>query len=238
MNLLQDETFASSVPPKRAARLTLVEPASKKRAPVACGLASRKREAEELGEEGPISECFACVYAAEERAGYIESEGIQKMMNMIRTSITKVNPIVLCNHVADLYKKIQWDVNRNLMPGQVGLPDWPAASVMKHLREHVNDPSLKYWFRSCELNELIQVSLNASVVVDQDTGRQSIDIQQAKMYLEFIKADETLAKSDLSKKNFYSDGSYLDMKSASSGPVAVGGKNLITYVRSKKKTKV
>ena len=85
---------------------------------------------------------------------------------------------------------------------------------------------------------LTQVSLNASVVVDQATGRQSIDIQQAKMYLEFIKADETLAKSDLSKKNFYSDGSYLDMKSASSGPVAVGGKNLITYVRSKKKTKV
>lgn len=238
MNLLQDETLASSNIPKKSSRLTLLEPVSKKRAPVACGLASRKREREELGEEGPISECFACVYAAEERSGYIESEGIHKMMNMIRTSITKVDPIVLCNHVAELYKKIQWDVNRNLMPGQIGLPDWPPASILKHLREHVNDPALKYWFRSCELNELINISLNSSVVEDQDTGRQSIDVQQAKMYLEFIKADEALAKSDLSKKNFYSDGSYLDVKSASSGPIAVSGKNLLSYVRSKKKSKV
>jgi hypothetical protein len=232
MNLLQDETFASQADDSR---LTLIEPVSKKRPPIPCGLDSRRQEYDELGEKAPISECFACIYAGEERSGYIQSEEIQKMLNMIRVSITKISPTVLCKYIARKYLEIQYEVNRNLLDGQEPLPDWPAASVLDHLRNHVNDPALEYWFRACELNELTQIALHASVVIDPSTGNKSIDVHQGKMYMEFIKLKEALAKSDLTKKNYYSDGAYVDTSSASTGPIATSGKKLIAYMRDKNK---
>ena len=81
------------------------------------------------------------------------------------------------------------------------------------------------------MQEMAQIALNASVEYDPDTGNYSINEKQAKIYLEIIKTQDTYAKSDPSKKAFYSGGNHIDMKSASQGPLSINGKRLIHYLR-------
>jgi len=200
-----------------------------------CGLLTRQQEFNELGSPDAQSGCFGCCYNGEQEAGAATREDIVAIMNMIRKTISKTDPINLAMHVAQRYKKIQDDVNSNLMPGEAPLPDWTAATILNHLRVHNTDPELQTWHRIVELQELAQIALNASVVRNPDTGAVSIDEKQAKMYLEFVKQLESQSKSDPSKKLYYSGGNHIDMKVASEGPISYSGKNIVDFWNNKRK---
>lgn len=200
-----------------------------------CGLLSRQQEFNELGAPGPRSECFGCWYNGEQEAGATSSQDIKALMDIIRKTISKTDPINLAIYLAKRYKTIQEDVNGNLMPGEEPLPEWSSASILDHLRNHNTDPELQGWHRMVELQELAQIALNAAVVRNPETGAVLIDEKQGKMYLEFVKQMETQSKSDPSKKLYYSGGNHIDMKSASEGAIAYSGKNIIDYWNNKGK---
>lgn len=221
---------------KRSGKTTLIEPSRKKAAPRACGLASRSEELAKLGAATHREYCFGCCYVGEQDSGAVAYEDIMAILNMVRKSIAHTDPVNLALHVAVRYAQLQRDVNDNLMPGEKPLPDWSAATILEHLRYHNTDPELQLWNRISELQQLARVALNASVVMDPDTGQESIDEKQYKAYLDFIKTIEVLQKSDVSKKAFYSGGSHIDMKAASQGFVAISGKKLMSYLQSGKPT--
>lgn len=216
---------------KRARKTTIIEPVPKKAAPKACGLITRQRELEKLGAAKERAHCFGCIYVGEQDSGAVAFEDIMALLNMIRRSIARTDPINLAIHLAERYKMIQDDVNDNLQPGETPLPDWDAATILEHLRSHNTDPELQLWMRISELQELAQIALNASVTVDPDTGAHSIDEKQCKMYVEICKTLESFRKSDPSKHVFYSAGDHLDMKAASQGPIATQGKTLISFLK-------
>ena len=213
-------------------KTTIIEPTVKKASLKPCGLLTRQKEMEKLGMAEERASCFGCIYVGEQDAGAVAYEDIMALLNMIRRSIARTDPVNLAIHLAERYKQIQTDVNDNLRPGETPLPDWTAATILEHLRSHNTDPELQLWMRISEMQELAQIALNASVVVDPDTGAHSIDEKQCKMYVEISKTLETFRKSDPSKHVFYSGGNHIDMKSASQGPIATQGKTLITYLKS------
>lgn len=209
----------------------LIEPVTKKASPKACGLISRQLELSKLGEPKDRAGCFGCCYVGEHDSGAVAYEDIMALLNMVRKSIARSDPINLALHIAEKYKQIQDDVNSHLQPGENPLPDWDAATILEHLRSHNTDPELQLWIRISEMQELAQIALHASVVYDPDTGERSVNEKQSKIYLDIIKTLESYSKSDPSKKAFYSGGDHIDMKAASQGFLSVNGKRLISYLR-------
>ena len=218
-------------------KASLIDPINKKQVARPCGLPSREREQEELGEETRISDCFACNYIGESESGAIPMEGISALMTIIKTSIAHCDPIALCKYVAQRYLLIQEDVNSHLQPGERPLPDWPESMVLKHLRDHNLDPVIQHWFRARELQELMGIALHASVEVDPMTGEKTINEKQGKMWIAYLGESEKLAKTDFTKKAFHSGDAYLDHKIASQGAISVSGKPLVSYLRNLKRQK-
>lgn len=228
---IMDQVSGNGPPPKKSAKL--LQNNTKKASMRPCGLKTRQHELEQLGEPDDRSTCFGCCYVGEHDAGAIAYEDIMAILNMVRRSIARADPITLVKHVAQRYRQIQREVNDNLQPGESPLPDWSEATILEHLRSHNTDPELQQWMRASEMQELAQIALRASVVLNPDNGELSIDEKQCKMYLEIVKSLETFSKSDPSKKAFYSSGGHIDMSTASQGPISLHGKRLIRYLKKK-----
>lgn len=204
-----------------------VRPAKKKqRVFEPCGLDSRQKEENELGYPDKQGNCFGCVYIGEQDAAAIPYEDIIILINYIRKSIARTDPINLSQHIAEQYAILRADINRTLMPGEKPLPKWTAATILDHIRNHNTDPEIQTWVRLSEIQELMQVALYSSVEQDVDTGAKQVNEKQCKIYMDLCKVYEQLQKSDPTKKNFFKPGAHIDMKTASQGFIAVSGKNL------------
>jgi hypothetical protein len=204
-------------------------PAKKKKVYHPCGLPTRQEEINELGKAECRSGCFGCVYIGEREAGALAYEDVIVLIDMIRTSIARTDPINLSKHIAERYAYLREEVNASLLPGEKPLPEWTAATILDHIRNHNTDPEIQTWVRLAELQELMQVALRASVEIDEDTGEKRVNEKQCKIYMDLVKAAESLYKSDPSKKIFFSGGAHIDMKSASQGLMAVSGKNIVDH---------
>jgi len=194
-----------------------------------CGLETRHEEKVELGKPDVRKGCFGCVYVGERDPTAIQYENIAALVDMITKTIARTDPINLSIHVAKRYKKMQTDINNNLLPGEEPLPEWSAASVLDHIRNHNTDPQIQTWLRMCEIQELMQVALEASVEIDKETGDKRVVSSQVKIYLDLLKVYESLSKSDPSKKLFYKPNAHIDMNANSQGLLAVSGKNIFKY---------
>lgn len=216
-------------------RTALIEPVQKKHKGIPCGLPTRKAEERELGVGSDRAHCFGCIYIGEGDSAAIGYEDILALINMVKKSIARTDPLNLAIHVAQRYARIQEEVNGNLLPGRQPLPDWSAASILDHIRNHNTDPELQTWLRIAEMQELAQAALNGAVEMDIMTGTRSLNVQQTRLYLELVKTMKMLSKSDLSTELFYSGGQHIDMNTASSGFIATSGKPMISYLRKIKK---
>jgi hypothetical protein len=198
------------------------------------GLVSRKYEFDELGPPDEQSGCFGCCYVGEQDSGAAPYEPIMKLMAMIRKSISKTNLVNLAINVARKYEEIRQDVNNNLLPGEKPLPEWKAATILHHIRYHNLDPELQTWVRMSEYQELIKITLDASVVIDEETGELKTDPIQGKMLIMYEKRLEELQKSNPSEKLYYSGGEHFDTNVASEGFISFSGKPLIAQWKSSK----
>lgn len=202
--------------------------ASKKATFKQWGLTSRRQEFEELGAPSPESGCYGCNHMNQAQMGPTPYEEITGLIQTIRKSIARTNPIELANFIASRYAEIREDVNSKLLPGEQPLPEWTAATILHHLRFHNVDAEIQNWRRMVELQEIEQVALHASIIQNEETGEIKIDPQQYKIYLETGKQIEALSKSDLTTKNYYSDGALLEQRTLKEGPIALSGKPLLS----------
>ena len=194
-----------------------------------CGLQSRNEESNALGKPDDRKGCFGCVYVGERESAAIQYDDIFALVSMISKTIARTDPINLSLHVAAKYKAIRDDVNSSLLENEQPLPKWTAASVLDHIRHHNTDPEIQLWLRLCEMQELIQIALQACVEQDPETGQKRTIPSQVKIYMDLIKAYETLSKSDPAKKVFHKPNAHIDMDTGSQGLIAVSGKNIFNY---------
>lgn len=202
---------------------------------IPCGLISRQQEEDELGVPTSQSNCFACSYIGEDAATSVAFEEVVKLTDLIRKNVGKKNPVDLCRHIAERYDELRADVNDNLQPGRKSWPEMTAADWLHHLRFHNNDPELQKWFMFEELKEVRQIALHASIVQNEETGAIQTDDKQFKVYLDVIKAQEMLYKSDPTKHLYYSGGKHADPMILSEGPIHLSGKNLHSKFSKRKK---
>lgn len=195
------------------------------------GLQSRADELAELGKPNSRSGCFGCVYIGEQKSAPVQYDDIAALLKMIQKSIAYTDPKNLCIHVAAKYKLIQTEINSGLLPDETPLPNWTAASILNHIRMHNADPEIQQWLRMCELQELAQIALHDCIEVDIETGVTQVNDRKVKIYLEIVKAMETLSKSDPSKKMFFSHGSHIDLTTGAQGAIAISGKNIVNYFK-------
>jgi hypothetical protein len=233
---IEEEEVASYDGVAGGDRPMIIEPVNKKPKPVPCGLPTRRAE-RELGDTADRAQCFGCIYIGEAESGAIGYEDVIALMNMVRESIARTDPLTLAIFVAERYARIQEEVNSNLPHGRNPLPDWNAISVLDHIRNHNTDPELQTWMRMAELQELAQTALHSAVEIDVTTGERSLNEKQTKLYIELVKTMKMLSKSDLSSELFYSGGRHIDMNNASSGFLAVSGKPMVSYLRKLKSRK-
>jgi hypothetical protein len=180
--------------------------------------------------------CFGCIYLGEYDTGAIEHEDLQGLMDRQRKSIGKVCPRILAKDLAARYLVIQEKVNEKLRHDQMPLPDYSEEDWMNHWLYHNTDPELQGWLRMWEKQRIAQVSLKAMFVKNLDTDEEFIDEKQNKIYNETCKEMETLYKNDVTKKQYYSGGAYLDTKAISqNGTLSYSGKTIIDYMNKKKR---
>lgn len=220
MEPFDDEEEIAEEPPQK--KVKVYEP---------CGLDTRQEEQNQLGKPAHRKGCFGCVYVGERETAAISYDDVMSLIDMIRQSIARTDPINLSLHIAKRYKQIRDEINEKLLPGEEPMPEWTAATILDHIRNHNTDPEIQTWVRLSEMQELMQIALHSTVELDPDTGQKRINEKQGKMYMEFNKAYESLSKSDPSKKVFFSGGAHIDMQAGSQGLIAVSGKNVKNYLK-------
>jgi hypothetical protein len=189
---------------------------------------------ESIYEQDDQDNCFGCMYLGEYDMGAIHHEDLIALMNRQRKAIGKVCPRVLARDLAQRYKIIQEKVNAKLSNTQVPLPDYDENDIMNHWLYHTVDPELQVWLRMWEKQRIAQKSLKAMFVKNLDNNEEFIDEKQHKIYTDTCKEMENLYNRDVTKKLFYSGGSYLDSKSiAQNGSLSYSGKTIIEYMRKK-----
>ncbi len=223
------DNIMSSKKAKTSAPAAAKKPAKRESAWEQCGLLTRQTEFENLGPPDQHVECFGCAYLGENDTGLISFDEIKSLIIMIRKSISKTRITDLVKHVETKYDQIRTEINSSLMEGEVALPEWKAALILDHLRNHNVDAEMQHWHRMVELQELAQIALSASVIRNDETGEVKIDPIQSKMYIEFVKQMETLSKSDPATKTYYSGGNLLDTKSVNEGFISYSGKPLLAH---------
>ena len=209
-----------------------VEPPAKRAKPdwEICGLVSRQQERVELGlPSNNRTTCFGCIYVGEMDQSILRFTKIVEIIDMIRKNIARTDIINLVTQVALRYAELRHDVNSNIILGQAELPEWNAAMILDHIRYHNTDPELQTWIRLTEIQEVIKISLNASVEHDANTGEKRINPQQFRIYQDSVKLSYHVGKMEPSKMLFKSNESYLDMKAACQPIVATTNKKIVDY---------
>ena len=197
------------------------------------GLESRRREKYELKDETPTNStqenCFGCIYIGERVKVTVPEEKFLELITLIRECVARSDPVTLAKYVHKRYTALQKDVNDNLLDGNEPLPDWSQSMILNHIRNHNTDAEIQTWLRLTEIQELMQVALKASVEIDQETGHIRINTQQNKAYQDLLKLYCQVAKLDLSKMIFMSNGDHINMDNARQEIIAKDDKDLFNY---------
>jgi hypothetical protein len=201
-----------------------------------CGLPTRQEE-EEAFINVPVNRefCYGCRRFGEDAAGATSSREVIALHKLIRGFQAKTHPVQMARVIAKKYREIQDDVNSNLLDGEEPWEDWLEPDILAHLRFHHNDPEIHKNQRMTDVHELQEIALKASVVKDPATGAMSLDEKQVKIYIELIKAEELLYKSDPTKQLYYSGGKFIDPQTTTEGPISYSGKNLYSYLTRKRR---
>jgi len=215
---------------------TIVSTANKKQCLEICGPQSRTIEEEVIGiPSSNRATCFGCSFTGECESGAVPSEEIMALMNRIRKTLPKTDPKELAKDIAERYVKIQTNVNKYLIKGQIELPDWTAADILDHLRNHNVDSELQHYFQLKDVQEARDVAYKAMYVRNPETNIVSLDKTQSELWMKLRQEMKDLYKTDHAKNNYFSGGSCIDNKVASEGAIFYSGKNLFNHLKRQTK---
>lgn len=192
-----------------------------------CGLETRERELEELGEPDQRSICFGCVYVGEREQTAMPYRDIMDIIEMGRAAIGCTDPVSLAKEMERRFEKMRRQCNRSLMPGERAIPKWRAATILDHIRSHNQDPEIQQWVQLRDIQELKEVALQAAVQRQGSTKRKRTDDKQVKVYADLVKLEWFLRRQDPQKSCFYSGGGHIDQKAMRQGLLATSGKPIV-----------
>lgn len=197
-----------------------------------CGLDSRNYEREQLGAVSfDRTECFGCIQVGEKDKTAVRNDQINNIIDVIRKSVARCDPVALATQVSELYEEYRQDINANLINGDKPLPPWKPAMVLDHIRHHNTDPEMQTWLRLSEIQELQQVALRACVEMDHESGEKRLNHQQCRIYNDLAKLHQQLSRTDVTKCLFNGAEKHVDMSVARQPTITFHGKNIVDYMK-------
>jgi len=192
-----------------------------------CGLKTREREKEELGEPDNRSTCFGCVYVGEREQTAMPYRDVMDLIEMGRASIGCSDPISLAKEMERRFNIMRRECNAQLMPGERPIPRWRAATIMEHIRSHNQDPEIQQWVQLRDIQELKDIALQASVTKKSRSGTVKLDEKQAAAYEKLCRLEWFVRRQEPQKCCFYSGGGHIDPKSMRQGLLSTSGKPIV-----------
>jgi hypothetical protein len=196
-----------------------------------CGLETRAREIQELGQPNSRGTCFGCVYIGERDAGAVHEEKLAEIMDLVVKSIGQTDIVCLVNEVYRRYEEIRQETNARLVGNERPLPEWSPGTILEHFRHHHCDPEFHTWMTLRDIREAKEVSINSMVEINKRTKKRRINKDAVRAFSELAKLELMYAKVDPSKFIFYSGGKRLDMKSMSQGPMSTNFKPVVAMLK-------
>lgn len=193
-----------------------------------CGLRTREREKEELGEPDCRSVCFGCVYVGEREQTAMPYKDIMDILEMGRASIGCSDPVSLAKEMERRFNIMRRDCNSQLMPGERPIPRWKAASILEHIKHHNQDPEIQQWVQLRDIQELKDIALQAAVTKRSRSGTIKTDEKQAAVYEKLCRLEWFVRRQDAQKCCFYSGGGHIDPKTMRQGFIATSGKPIVS----------
>lgn len=192
-------------------------------------LKSRRIEIETLGEPASRAQCFGCVYFGEKDTT-IPLDALEKLIEMARQSIGRIDMICLAQGMEDFYEKnIRQKINAYLLPGQRPLPEWKAAQILDHIRNHNQDPLVQQVVVLAETQELRSALFDCCFEVSSKTGKVRPNKHAIESYDRIVKLQLHIQKQDASKMAFTSAGARINPEILSQGLMSTHTKNLHNY---------
>ena len=193
----------------------------------ACGLGTRERELEELGEADARSTCFGCVYVGEREQTAIPYRDVMDLIEMARAAIGCSDPVSLAKEMERRFEVLRRECNSQIMVGERPIPRWRAATILEHIRSHNQDPEIQQWVQLRDIQELKDVALQAAIMQQKSSKRKRVDDKQLAAFEKLCRLEWFVRKQDPQKCAFYSGGGHIDPKSMRQGLLATSGKPII-----------
>lgn len=192
-------------------------------------LKSRRIELETLGEPASRAQCFGCVYFGDKDTT-VQSDALEKLKEMARQSIGRIDMICLAQGMEEFYEKhIRQKVNRSLLPGQRLLPEWKAAQILDHIRNHNQDPLVQQVVLLAEVQELRTALLDCCFEVSSKTGKVRPNKHNIESYDRAVKLQLHIQKQDSTRMAFTSGGAKINPEILSQGLLSTHTKDLHNY---------
>lgn len=196
-------------------------------------LPSRKREREVLGNPGPQSECFGCIYDWDGKGAAMRSEHIAEMRAIARKGIVKACPQSVAKEVARHHAKLREEINRS-RGERMPIPEWTPAGVLNHLRNHNVDPEIQTALRLYEIQEIICKAYDAIIEISDKTGEVRVNEKQAAIVERFVKLWYYVSGRDHKKLAFFNPGSRVDTAAASQAVVSTQRKTVVQFYKRRR----
>jgi len=197
-------------------------------------LKTRRHERKVLGKPGDRSNCFLCSHKGERSAVPVKRSDVDKMIEYMRSSIGQMKSALLAVKVADKYAVIRARVNANIKPGETPLPYMSAATVLDHIRRHIQDPEVKQIVMLEELQEAREEGMDMMFERTRRTKRKRFNKTNVDCLEKIVKLELLVQSKDPSKMAMYSAGARVSQAARQSGPVSTGNKRLYEFFKRAK----
>lgn len=169
-----------------------------------------EEEAEELGEAQRRTICFGCRYVGEANGPALQHEELKHVFETWKEGVGRTDPIALAVEVHELYEGVRAKVNASKHRGRDLLPEWKAATILKHFRDHNTDPQMQRWLQVDRVQKVMRLIENESMVkINRRTGKRRIDKEQWNIHKEASIRWERLMSKDIAKMAYFDDESHI-----------------------------
>lgn len=180
-------------------------------------LSDDEDEERSLGKPQNRSECYGCRIAGENNMASVTSEGITKVLRHLGESIGKVNNKSLAVETEAMFEsEVRRKANKNIEPGKEPVPEWKAATILAHSRDHHTDPELDSHNDIADIKKYMSLIRRNGLVQRHKTKRvrggkplKRVNPENMKMYIELCKLKYSIYSKKPEKMQFYNAGSHI-----------------------------
>lgn len=200
------------------------------------GLKSRRKERKRLGKPDDQDDCFFCSHVGERGAAPIPVQEVEELVDYLRANFGVIKTMTLALQLEEQFERIRESVNARCLPGEAPLRPMSAATILEHIRTHVNDPQWKLILRLEMASELIEtVAGNYLFQKSAKTKRVRIDPVGFRVLDALGKWEAQLQGKKPSEMAQYASNARIAPEAQNVGPINFSNKNITDFFRPKRR---